>query len=127
MPCFVFGFVSRLHELVSVADVVVSKPGGLTASEVLAAGRPLVITDPIPGQEQRNGEWLLEKGAAVRLMEPGDAPDKIAGLLADPVWMEALRQAALRAAHPEAAAVIAGLVMKRVRKRFERGGVWAGG
>lgn len=127
MACFVFGFVSRLHELVSVADVVVSKPGGLTASEVLAAGRPLVITDPIPGQEQRNGEWLLEKGAAVRLMEPGDAPDKIAGLLADPVRMEALQQAALRAAHPEAAAFIAGLVMKRVRERFERGGVWAGG
>jgi processive 1,2-diacylglycerol beta-glucosyltransferase len=114
MPCYVFGFVFRLHELVGVADVVVSKPGGLTASEVMAAGCPLVVTDPIPGQEQRNGEWLLEKGAAIRLVEPGDAPEKVAGLLADPAQMAALREAAVREARPNAAAVIVNMVRERV-------------
>lgn len=115
MPCFVFGFVQGLAELIGVSDVVVSKPGGLTASEVLAAGRPLVITEPIPGQEQRNGEWLLEKGAAIRLVEPADAPHRIAELLADPAKMTSLRRAALQAARPDAAAAIVKLVMARVR------------
>jgi processive 1,2-diacylglycerol beta-glucosyltransferase len=80
----------------------------------MAAGCPLVVTDPIPGQEQRNGEWLLEKGAAIRLVEPGDAPEKVAGLLADPAQMAALREAAVREARPNAAAVIVNMVRERV-------------
>lgn len=126
MPCFVQGYVSNLHEWIHAADVVLSKPGGLTVSEVLASGRPLVITDPIPGQEQRNGEWAMERGAAVRLVEPADAPDKIAALLGNPARMADLREAAVRAASPDAAADIVRLVVGRLR-HAGAGGIPAGG
>ena len=51
----------------AVADIVVSKPGGLTTSEMLARGAVMVIVNPIPGQESRNSDFLLENGAAIKI------------------------------------------------------------
>jgi processive 1,2-diacylglycerol beta-glucosyltransferase len=61
----VMGFTTEIDELMAAADVVVSKPGGLTTSEVLARGAAMLIVNPIPGQESRNSDYLLENGAAV--------------------------------------------------------------
>ena len=65
-PTRVLGFASNMHELMAVADLIVTKPGGLTSSEVLAMGKPLLIVDPIPGQEAANSDFLLERGAAAK-------------------------------------------------------------
>src|SRR5262249_3560369 len=54
----VLGFTDQMDELLAVADVVVSKPGGLTTSEVLARGAVMAIVNPIPGQESRNSDFL---------------------------------------------------------------------
>ncbi len=59
----VLGFTREIDELMAAADVVVSKPGGLTTSEVLASGAAMAIINPIPGQESRNSDFLLENGA----------------------------------------------------------------
>ena len=56
-----------MHDLMTAADLVVSKPGGLTTSEVLASGAAMAIVNPIPGQESRNSDYLLEEGAAVKI------------------------------------------------------------
>lgn len=61
----VVGFVDYISTLMDAADCIVTKPGGLTTSESLAKGLPMVIVNPIPGQEQRNTEFLVNKGAAV--------------------------------------------------------------
>lgn len=61
----VAGFVDYVSLLMDAADCIVTKPGGLTTSESLAKGLPMVIVNPIPGQEQRNTEFLVNKGAAV--------------------------------------------------------------
>jgi processive 1,2-diacylglycerol beta-glucosyltransferase len=61
----VVGFERDMAGRMARAHVVVGKPGGLTASETLAAGRPLVIVGACPGQEQMNQDWLLDEGAAV--------------------------------------------------------------
>lgn len=106
-PIVVHGYVNNMHDFIAASDLVVSKPGGLTASEVLAQGKPLVITQPIPGQEQRNAECLLEAGAAVRLFEPADAAWKIRSLLESPPRMKALQGAATCLARPQAAVHIA--------------------
>jgi len=106
MPIMLHGFASNIHELIGSADVVISKPGGLTSAEVLAMGRPLVILDPIPGQEQRNGEYLMEHGAAVRLVDPFDAPFKVWPILENPERYRLLSEAALRLARPKAAQLI---------------------
>jgi len=68
-------------------------------------GRPLVILDPIPGQEQRNGEYLMEHGAAVRLVDPFDAPFKVWPILENPERYRLLSEAALRLARPKAASL----------------------
>ncbi len=103
----VYGFVENVHELMDAADLVISKPGGLTSSEVLAKGKPLVIVDPIPGQEQRNCEYLLEAGAAVRLFEIEDAPDTIQALLGDRRRLERMARQARLTGKPQAALAIA--------------------
>jgi len=105
-PVKVYGFVNNVHELMDAADLVVSKPGGLTTSEILAKGKPMIVVDPIPGQEQRNCEYLLEAGAAVRLYAPEDAPFKVQSLLDDPRRLQQMRVNAQSIARSQAAAEI---------------------
>lgn len=99
----VFGFVNNVHELMDASDIVISKPGGLTTSEVLAKGKAMIVIDPIPGQEQRNCEFLLEAGAAVRLYEPEEASYKIQALLSDPARLARMGQSAKAIGKPHAA------------------------
>src|SRR5206468_4326301 len=63
-PTHVLGFVTNMHECMAVADLIITKPGGLTSAEALALGKPLLILSPIPGQEMANSDFLLERGAA---------------------------------------------------------------
>ena len=97
------GFTDRIDELMAVADVIVSKPGGLTTSEALARGAAMVIVDPIPGQETRNSDYLLENGAAVKVNNLASLGHKISALLSEPGRLESMRAAARRLARPRAA------------------------
>jgi processive 1,2-diacylglycerol beta-glucosyltransferase len=99
----IHGFVPNIDEFMDAADLVISKPGGLTTAETLAKGRPMLIVDPIPGQEQRNAEWLLENGAARRLHEVADAPWKLQMLLGEAAPLAALAQRAAALGRPSAA------------------------
>ncbi|AGA68074.1 UDP-N-acetylglucosamine:LPS N-acetylglucosamine transferase [Desulfitobacterium dichloroeliminans LMG P-21439] len=58
-----FGFVRNVEELMTVADLVITKTGGLTVTEALTKHLPIVTYKPIPGQEEENAEFLLRKGA----------------------------------------------------------------
>lgn len=80
-PTKVLGFVVNMHELMAVADLIVTKPGGLTTSEALALGKPLFILDPIPGQEAANSDFLLEHGVAAKVNRPEDLPFRLEQLL----------------------------------------------
>ncbi len=77
----VFGIVDNMHELMAASDIVISKPGGLTTSEVLASKTRMAVIDPIPGQEQRNSDYLLEAGVAIRIHDMESGGRKIADLL----------------------------------------------
>lgn len=80
-PTRVLGFASNMHELMTVADLILTKPGGLTSSEALALGKPFFILDPIPGQEAANSDFLLERGAAAKVNRMEDLPFRIEQLL----------------------------------------------
>ncbi|MDB6033147.1 MAG: hypothetical protein JWM16_3485 [Verrucomicrobiales bacterium] len=80
-PTHVMGFVTNMEEFISVADLVITKPGGLTTSEALALGKPILIFNPIPGQEAANSDFLLEHGAAVKLNALEDIPFRLQKLL----------------------------------------------
>lgn len=103
----VIGYTDRICDWMAAADLLISKPGGLTASEALAAGLPIVIVNPIPGPELRNSDYLLEKGAAVKVNNVAMLSQTVVGLLRNRPRLEALRQTALRIARPGAAERIA--------------------
>ncbi len=110
----VYGFVSNMHELMDAADLIVTKPGGLTTTEILAKGKPMALVAPIPGQEQRNCEYLLESGAAVRLYEVGDSAHYLNGWLSDEARMKRMAAAARSIARPRAAHEIASALIARL-------------
>jgi processive 1,2-diacylglycerol beta-glucosyltransferase len=99
----VLGFTKEIDELMQAADLVVSKPGGLTTSEVLARNAVMVIVNPIPGQESRNSDYLLENGAAIKANNIATLGYKVNALLKDPQRLEQLRANVRRIAKPRAA------------------------
>jgi processive 1,2-diacylglycerol beta-glucosyltransferase len=96
-----------MDEWMAAADLLVGKAGGLTVSEALARGLPMAIIQPIPGQEERNADHLLERGAAIRCNNLPAAAWKIARLLDDPARLAQMGVAARAMARPHAASEIA--------------------
>jgi processive 1,2-diacylglycerol beta-glucosyltransferase len=92
-----------MDELMCAADIVVSKPGGLTTSEILARGAAMLILNPIPGQESRNSDYLLENGAAVKASSTATLRYKLDCLLKHPDRLAQVRANAARLGHPRAA------------------------
>lgn len=99
----VLGFTKEIDELMQAADLVVSKPGGLTTSETLARGAVMVIVNPIPGQETRNSDFLLEHGAAIKANNIGTLGWKVEELLRDTARLQQMRANVRRIARPRAA------------------------
>jgi processive 1,2-diacylglycerol beta-glucosyltransferase len=115
-PTQVLGFVTNMHELMAISDLVISKPGGLTTSEALAAGRPLLILNPIPGQEAANSDFLLERGAAAKVNRVEDLPYRLEGLLATKKLAE-LARAAKGLGRPLAATSVCKEALARLNAR----------
>lgn len=111
-PTQVLGFCTNMHELMSAASLIVTKPGGLTSSEAMAMGKPLLIVNPIPGQEEANSDFLLEKGAAAKANRLEDVPYKIGELLGSRKLAQMAR-AAKSLGRPNAAEAICQEVMRR--------------
>jgi processive 1,2-diacylglycerol beta-glucosyltransferase len=101
------GFVRNMHELMAVADVAVTKSGGLTVSECLARALPMIVFSPIPGQEERNCDYLLEQGAALKAVDHDALRFKLRRVREDPELLGSLRARARGIARADAAAVVA--------------------
>jgi processive 1,2-diacylglycerol beta-glucosyltransferase len=106
-PVRIVGYTDAMHEWMRAADVAVTKPGGLTVAESLVCGLPLVVVSPIPGQEARNSDYLLEHGAGIKVNNVRLLGYRVSRLLADAPALERLRAAALNCARPAAADKIA--------------------
>jgi processive 1,2-diacylglycerol beta-glucosyltransferase len=112
-----FGFVSAIEEMMGAADVAVTKSGGLSVSECLAMRLPMIVWSPIPGQEERNSDYLLEAGAALKAVDLDSLRYKIDALRSDPARRERLRSAAAAAARPRAAFDVADSVIRSLLPR----------
>jgi processive 1,2-diacylglycerol beta-glucosyltransferase len=82
--CLALGFVDNIHECMAVSSLCVTKSGGLTTAECLAMGLPMLVPNPIPGQEARNAEYVTECGAAMIARSPGALRHKLGKFLRDP-------------------------------------------
>lgn len=108
-PVRVLPYTDRIYEWMYAADLAVGKPGGLTVAEVLVCGLPLVIISPIPGQETRNSDYLLENWAAIKVSHPRLLGYRVSQLLNDPVALQRLQDSSRRLGRPHAADDIARL------------------
>ena len=78
-----FGYVNNVDLLMDASDCIITKPGGLTTSEALAKKLPMILTKPIPGQEERNTDFLLNFGAAMRVSGKITVDEAVSQLLGD--------------------------------------------
>lgn len=97
------GYTQDMDEFMTASDLVLGKPGGLTTSEALAKGLAFAIVNPIPGQEERNSDHLLEAGVAIRCNNLPTLAYKLDRLLGDSVRLARMKAASKRMGKPNAA------------------------
>ena len=106
------GYTSEMDEFMAASDLVVGKPGGLTTSEALAKGLVFVVVNPIPGQEERNSDHLLEEGVAIRCNNLPALAYKIDRLFDDPARLKSMRAKIQTLARPCAAREVVTTLLK---------------
>jgi processive 1,2-diacylglycerol beta-glucosyltransferase len=106
----VYGHVCGMEQYLSAADVVVGKPGGLTVSETLALGKPLLLTRPIPGAEEENTRAVVAEGAALCAPTQDALRAQLRRLFHEPGLLDGLSEAARRIGRPHAADTIAAAI-----------------
>jgi processive 1,2-diacylglycerol beta-glucosyltransferase len=106
------GYVTNMHEIVETADLVVTKAGGLTVSECMVKGLPMVLVSPIPGQEEKNAEFVRRSGAGIVVEDPIGLAGAVHDLLISPRTMENFRHNARLFAKPLAAFTITDTLLR---------------
>ena len=104
-------FTDKVPELMSIADLIVTKPGGLTTSESLASHLPMVIINPIPGQEEENAKFLEEKGIAIWIKKTDDTSNIIKSLFLNPDKLSEMRKNTYLLAHPHSTEAICEILL----------------
>jgi processive 1,2-diacylglycerol beta-glucosyltransferase len=111
-PVRVVRFVDNVYDYMHAADVFVTKPGGLSTAEALAARIPIVLLKPLPGQEERNVRVLADWGVAVRARTIADLPQALTAILTDSARRERMIDAAGQHGRPDAARDAASLIFR---------------
>lgn len=88
----VYGYVNNVEELMAASDCIITKPGGLTTSEALAMKLPMIVINPIPGQEERNLEFLLNNGAAMSASDTCSLEEVIFQMFKNPDRVEQMKK-----------------------------------
>ena len=113
----VHGQTAQVERFMACADLIVTKSGGLTSAECLAAGLPMVINAPIPGQEERNADYLVEQGVAMKAIDPVTVEYRVRLLLADSDRLARMAVCARVNARPDAAAAVLKIVGAQLAQR----------
>jgi processive 1,2-diacylglycerol beta-glucosyltransferase len=104
------GFTRTIERAMAAADIAITKPGGLTSSECLAMNLPMIIVSPIPGQEERNADYLLESGAALKAVDGAALAYKVRRLIEHPDELAQMRARMRLVARPQAASSVLKLI-----------------
>ena len=108
----ILGFTKQVPELMSISNVVVTKPGGLTTSESLASNLPMIVINPIPGQEEENAEFLENKGIAVWIRKSANVDEIVENLLSTPSRLEDMKKYTYALAHKNSTKDICDILLK---------------
>lgn len=88
----VLSFTDKVPELMSISNLVITKPGGLTTSESLVSKLPIIVINPIPGQEEENAEFLENHGCAIWLRKHDNPDEILSKILEDDVKLKQMRE-----------------------------------
>lgn len=109
-----YGFVDNINVIMDASDCIITKPGGLTVSEALAKGLPIIMANPIPGQEDRNVEFLLNNGAAVKISKTYTVDDAVFRMFESEERLSAMKRSVEFLGKPNATADFAELVKNMI-------------
>lgn len=87
----VLSYTNKVPELMSISDMVLTKPGGLTTTESLASGLPIIVINPIPGQEEENAEFLESQNLAIWIRKKDDVEEVLKNIFNDPTLMRKMK------------------------------------
>ena len=110
----VLPFTDKVPELMAISDMVITKPGGLTVSESLASHLPLVVINPIPGQEEENAEFLENMGCAVWLKKKENAKQVLSTVLSNDTKLEEMKKSAEHFARPNSTKDICSTIFSQI-------------
>lgn len=108
----IFPFIDYVDELMEISDVIITKPGGLTTAEALAKSLPMIIVNPLPGQEAMNTSFLLKEGVAVKAENEQDVKVFLEEMLYNPEKLSEMRERAKVYSKPDSALKTAKLLME---------------
>ncbi len=111
---FPLGFTHEVPRLMAAADLVITKPGGLSTSECLAMGVPMLLSAPIPGQEERNADYLMENGAAMKAIDEIGLEYHVGLLKREPERLAAMARQARALGRPQAGQNAMRVVLERL-------------
>jgi processive 1,2-diacylglycerol beta-glucosyltransferase len=115
------GFVDNVETYMDAADCIVTKPGGLTLAELMAKKLPAILINPIPGPEERNLDFMLNCGGAVKASDYFPVSDAVYFLFSNPGRLRLMRETLGQIAHPDAARRICDFTIKTVKDAVEAG------
>ena len=107
----VLPFTDKVPELMAISDLVITKPGGLTVSESLASHLPLVVINPIPGQEEENAEFLENANCAIWLKKNDDPKLVLSNILNDSIKLEEMKNNSIKLAKQNSTQDICNIIL----------------
>jgi len=108
-------YTDNVDELMHIASLIITKPGGVTTAEALARNLPILILHPLPGQESMNTESLLKMDVALKANDYKEAIVLTEALLTHPTKLEQMRERAKRHGKPDSATMTAELILKSIK------------
>ena len=109
----VLEFTNKIPELMSISCLVITKPGGMTTTESLASKLPMIIINPIPGQEEENAEFLESKGIALWIKKDDNIEEILNNLFSNPKLLENMRENTKLLAHPNSTQNICEILLNK--------------
>lgn len=111
----VLEFTDKVPELMSISSFVITKPGGLTSTESLTSHLPMIIINPIPGQEEENAEFLVEKGAAIWIKKNDNVARALKTLYRDPQKLPLMKENTIALAKPSSTKTICEILLGNIK------------
>ena len=110
----IYEFIDNVPEAMSISSLVVTKPGGLTVSESLASSLPILVINPIPGQEEQNAEFLEQSGVAIWIKKSDSSDAIVEDLLTNPEKLLLMKENTYKLAHKDSSKNICDILIKNI-------------